>query len=98
MCKQRIFGFGILRHYLKIPFSPIVSQISRKFRCTVCLEALACAYFIFPFVFRATLDIKLKHILLDKKTEHDIHCRKLREKDKDLKYVLITCIVHFYAA
>lgn len=39
------------------------------------------------FILRATVDINLKHILLEKKTEHDIHCRKLREKDRDLKYV-----------
>lgn len=34
---------------------------------------------------RATVDINLKHIALEKKTEHDVHSRKLREKDRDLK-------------
>ena len=37
------------------------------------------------FYSRATVDINLKHIALEKKTEHDVHSRKIREKDRDLK-------------
>ena len=35
--------------------------------------------------FRTSLDLRIKHILLEKKAEHDTHARKLREKDRDLK-------------
>jgi len=34
---------------------------------------------------RTSLDLKIKHVKVDKKTEHDAHARKLREKDRDLK-------------
>eukprot|EP00112_Aurelia_sp_Birch-Aquarium-sp1_P005509 Seg1627.3 transcript_id=Seg1627.3/GoldUCD/mRNA.D3Y31 product="Coiled-coil domain-containing protein 146" protein_id=Seg1627.3/GoldUCD/D3Y31 len=34
---------------------------------------------------RTSLDLNLKHSLLDKKNEHDIHARKQREKDRNLK-------------
>jgi len=34
---------------------------------------------------RTSLDLKIKHVLMEKKTEHDTHARKLREKDRDLK-------------
>ena len=37
------------------------------------------------FVFRATLDLNLRHINLDKKTQHELHSRKAREKDRDLR-------------
>ena len=42
-------------------------------------------YFI-TFLFfrtRATYDMNLRHILLEKKNQHDIHSRKTREKDRD---------------
>lgn len=32
---------------------------------------------------RATVDMSLRHMLLEKKTQHDVHSRKLREKDRD---------------
>jgi len=32
---------------------------------------------------RATYDMNLRHILLEKKNQHDIHSRKTREKDRD---------------
>lgn len=35
--------------------------------------------------FRATLDLNLRHISLEKKTTHDVHSRKVREKDRDLR-------------
>jgi hypothetical protein len=38
--------------------------------------------------FRTSLDLKLKHGHMDKKSEHDLHARKLREKDRDLKYLI----------
>ncbi|WAR25693.1 CC146-like protein [Mya arenaria] len=34
---------------------------------------------------RATLDLNLRHIHLEKKNAHDIHSRKMREKDRDLR-------------
>ncbi|KAL4226619.1 hypothetical protein ACF0H5_014602 [Mactra antiquata] len=34
---------------------------------------------------RATLDLNLRHIHLEKKNAHDVHSRKLREKDRDLR-------------
>ncbi|XP_065059412.1 coiled-coil domain-containing protein 146-like [Rhopilema esculentum] len=34
---------------------------------------------------RTTLDLNLKHSLLEKKNEHDVHARKQREKDRNLK-------------
>ncbi|ELU12496.1 hypothetical protein CAPTEDRAFT_228195 [Capitella teleta] len=34
---------------------------------------------------RATLDLNLRHISLEKKTTHDVHSRKVREKDRDLR-------------
>lgn len=34
---------------------------------------------------RATLDLNLRHINLEKKTTHDQHMRKSREKDRDLR-------------
>ena len=41
--------------------------------------------FFFFFRFRTSLDLNIKHAFLEKKTEHDIHARKMREKDRDLK-------------
>ena len=35
--------------------------------------------------FRGTLDLNLKHAAMEKKTQHDLHARKLREKERDLK-------------
>jgi len=35
--------------------------------------------------FRATLDLNLRHIHLEKKNAHDVHSRKMREKDKELR-------------
>ena len=37
------------------------------------------------YLHRATLDLNLRHINLEKKTTHDIHSRKVREKDRDLR-------------
>ena len=37
------------------------------------------------FARRATLDLNLRHITLEKKTTHDVHSRKSREKDRDLR-------------
>lgn len=34
---------------------------------------------------RTSFDMKMKHVTLDKKAEHDIHARKTREKERDLK-------------
>ncbi|XP_078000623.1 coiled-coil domain-containing protein 146-like [Glandiceps talaboti] len=34
---------------------------------------------------RSTLDLSLRHIHLEKKNQHDLHARKLREKDRDLR-------------
>ncbi|KAJ8301978.1 hypothetical protein KUTeg_020965 [Tegillarca granosa] len=34
---------------------------------------------------RATLDMSLRHIHLEKKNTHDVHSRKSREKDRDLR-------------
>ena len=36
---------------------------------------------------RGTLDLNLKHAAIEKKSNHDIHARKMREKERDLKYV-----------
>lgn len=36
-------------------------------------------------VLRATLDLNLRHVNLEKKTTHDVHSRKVREKDRDLR-------------
>jgi len=34
---------------------------------------------------RATLDLNLRHIHMEKKNAHDIHSRKMREKDRDMR-------------
>ncbi|EDO49671.1 predicted protein [Nematostella vectensis] len=34
---------------------------------------------------RGTLDLNLKHAAIEKKTQHDVHARKTREKERDLK-------------
>lgn len=34
---------------------------------------------------RGTLDLNLKHAAVEKKIQHDLHARKLREKERDLK-------------
>ena len=34
---------------------------------------------------RATLDLNLRHVNLEKKTTHDQHSRKAREKDRELR-------------
>jgi hypothetical protein len=34
---------------------------------------------------RGTLDLNLKHAAIEKKVQHDLHARKLREKERDLK-------------
>lgn len=34
---------------------------------------------------RGTLDLNLKHAAIEKKSNHDIHARKMREKERDLK-------------
>ena len=39
----------------------------------------------YVFVTRTSLDLNLKHSLLEKKSEHDVHARKQREKDRNLK-------------
>ena len=38
------------------------------------------------FFCRGTLDLNLKHAAIEKKSNHDIHARKMREKERDLKY------------
>ena len=35
--------------------------------------------------FRATLDLSLRHVHMEKKNQHDIYARKLREKERDLR-------------
>ncbi|XP_015758024.1 PREDICTED: coiled-coil domain-containing protein 146-like [Acropora digitifera] len=37
---------------------------------------------------RGTLDLNLKHAATEKKSNHDIHARKIREKERDLKNAL----------
>ena len=44
----------------------------------------------FFFLCRGTLDLNLKHAAIEKKSNHDIHARKIREKERDLKYVHLT--------
>merc|ERR1719428_1273590 len=34
---------------------------------------------------RTSFDMKMKHALQEKKSEHDVHARKMREKERDLK-------------
>ena len=34
---------------------------------------------------RGTLDLNHKHAAVEKKMQHDLHARKLREKERDLK-------------
>ncbi|XP_072026353.1 coiled-coil domain-containing protein 146-like [Amphiura filiformis] len=34
---------------------------------------------------RATLDLSLRHVQMEKKNQHDIYARKLREKERDLR-------------
>ena len=41
----------------------------------------------FLLLYRGTLDLNLKHAAIEKKSNHDIHARKMREKERDLKYV-----------
>lgn len=36
-------------------------------------------------MFRATLDLSLRHVNLEKKTQHDVHSRKCRERERDNK-------------
>lgn len=35
---------------------------------------------------RASLEVKLRHANLERKNQHDINARKLREKERFLKY------------
>ena len=37
------------------------------------------------FICRATLDLNLRHINLEKKNIHETHSRKVRERDRDLR-------------
>lgn len=46
---------------------------------------------------RATLDLNLRHISLEKKNNHDVHSRKIREKDRDLRN-LKKCELHLRVA
>ena len=39
----------------------------------------------YPVFCSATLDLNLRHTSLEKKTTHDIHARKTREKDRELR-------------
>lgn len=41
-----------------------------------------CQQFVF---LRATLDMNLRHIHLEKKNQHDTHSRKCREKERDTR-------------
>lgn len=50
----------------------------------------------FFFLCRGTLDLNLKHAAIEKKSNHDIHARKMREKERDLKYVHPTNEPVFY--
>jgi hypothetical protein len=34
---------------------------------------------------RATLDVGLRHIFIEKKNLHELHSRKVREKDRDIR-------------
>lgn len=34
---------------------------------------------------RATLDLSLNHVQMEKKNQHEIYARKVRERDRDLK-------------
>lgn len=40
-------------------------------------------YFI--LIFRGTIDMGLRHIMLEKKNQHETHARRTREKDRDVK-------------
>ena len=40
---------------------------------------------VFNLIFRAALDLSLRTILIEKKSQHEIAARKQREKDKDLR-------------
>ena len=60
----------------------------------LCLSVYLCFCFMWLFhhplyimlyYLRATLDLNLRHINLEKKNTHDIHSRKVREKDKELR-------------
>ncbi len=46
------------------------------------MDVIMCGIFVF---FRATLDLNLRHINLDKKSTHDLHMRKIREKDREVR-------------
>ena len=61
----------------------------RRFRWLVLFVVIFCTLCWFAVVDgslqRATLDLNLRHINLEKKTTHDQHMRKSREKDRDLR-------------
>ena len=48
--------------------------------------AISTAIYMVTFFRRGTLDLNLKHAAIEKKSNHDIHARKMREKERDLKY------------
>ena len=48
--------------------------------------AISTAINMVTFFHRGTLDLNLKHAAIEKKSNHDIHARKMREKERDLKY------------
>ena len=82
------------RHRLKT-FSPVLIfpvplSLSLSLSLCVCVCWIFYPYFCFNHVMlycltRATLDLNLRHINLEKKNTHDIHSRKVREKDKELR-------------
>lgn len=37
------------------------------------------------FLNRATLDLNIRHLMLEKKNAHDLHGRIVRDKDRELK-------------
>lgn len=55
--------------------------MKKKFK----VECPMCGMMFIFYLFRGTLDLNLKHAATEKKSNHDIHARKIREKERDLK-------------
>ena len=45
--------------------------------------------FNMPLLFRATLELQLQHHVIEHKALFEASCRKEKEKDKELKYVMV---------